>query len=781
MVVDRSRTLPLTQAEALPTPSPGAAGEYAVGDRIGAFRLARQIGAGGMGVVFLAEQAEPLQRLVALKLVAPNFADAFASALFMVERQSLARLEHPHIARLYEAGSTDDGALYFAMEWISGEPIDQHCRARKLDRAAILRLMVAVCRGVQHAHTRGVIHRDLKPANILVANIDGVATPKIIDFGIAGAPGHAGGASVGTLGYMAPEQAQPGELIDQRADVYALGVVLLELLTESAGIDHLSWWALDASAREQMLLTNAGAAPLQRQLVAQMPRDLRAILAQALRPDREQRYSGAEALAEDLLRYLGGFPVHARPRTRRYVLARFIGRHRYAVTSGALAVLAIVALMVNTTLAWRATEREALKAAQTAQFLQSVLAGVDPLQAQELDRTLLRQVLDKAAARVDHELAEQPAVRAEVTRTIADTYRALGEAQLALKLIEPVHADIRQREGASALPTLAVERSLLQAIRAAGEVARARTLAEDLYPKERIAYGADAGETQETAAILLALMHEAGQLQQARAFGEARLIEQTAATHPDARARLLNELAQAHSRIGNHARALQLMQQAVELREQTHGIDDLQAISARTEIGVLHFQAKRYAEALALWRELVPRYMRSYGPDHPDTLAIRGNIASALTMTGAPAESAAIFTDLVAIRRRLHGSEHPETLIAVGNLAAAQFRAGNFAAAETAFREYVGLCDRIYQPQHPSCAERRNGLGKSLRELGRYAEAEPFLLEAHRLKGQVEGSQFAGPQIVADELAELYRRWGREDLAAQWAERGSAKAQAVRE
>ena len=781
MVVDRSRTMPLAPAEPLTAEPPRAAGDYAPGDQIGAFRLIRQIGAGGMGVVFLAEQAEPLQRQVALKLVAPSFADAFASALFMVERQALARLEHPHIARLYEAGSTDDGALYFAMEWISGEPIDQHCRWRMLDRRAILRLMVAVCRGVQHAHTRGVIHRDLKPANILVASIDGVATPKIIDFGIAGAPGHAGGASIGTLGYMAPEQAQPGELIDQRADVYALGVVLLELLTESAGIDHLSWWGLDATAREQMLLTNAGAAPLQRRLVTQLPRDLRAILAQALRPDREQRYSGAEALAEDLLRYLGGFPVHARPRTRRYVLARFIGRHRYAVTGGALVALAIVALLVNTTLAWRAAEREALKAAQTAQFLQSVLAGVDPLQAQELDRTLLRQVLDRAAARVDRELAEQPAVRAEVTRTIADTYRALGEAQLALKLIEPIYADLRQREGAEALPTLAVEHSLLQALRAAGEVARARKLAEELYAKERIAYGADARETQETAAVLLALMHEAGQLEQAREFGEARLSEQTAATHPDARAKLLNELAQTYSRIGNHPRALQLMHQAVELREQAYGIDDLQAISARTEIGVLHFQAKRYAEALALWRKLVPRYQRSYGPDHPETLAIRGNIASALTMTGAAAESAAIFTDLVAIRRRLNGSEHPETLIAIGNLAAAQFRAGNYAAAETAFREYVGLCDRIYQPKHPSCAERRNGLGKSLRELGRYAEAETFLLQAHRLKSQVEGSQFVGPEAVADELAVLYRRWGRPDQAAQWAEQGSAKGQAVRE
>lgn len=774
-MVDQEPTAAVTTVEPLPTVrQQGAAGRYLPGDRIGPFRLLSEIGAGGMGVVFLAEQTEPLQRRVALKLIAPNFADAFASAMFMVERQALARLEHPCIARVYEAGATDDGALYFAMEWIDGERIDQHCRTHALDRAAILRLMIAVCRGVQHAHTRGVIHRDLKPANILVAMVDGVATPRIIDFGIAGAPGHGGEAAIGTRGYMAPEQAQPGELIDQRADVYALGVLLLELLTASAGIDHASWWGLDASGRERMLATGTVMAPHQRQLVAQLPHDLRMILAQALRADREQRYSGAEALAEDLQRFLRGFPVHARARTRGYVMTRFIARHLYAVAGSALVAIAIIALLVNTTLAWRAAEREALKAAQTAQFLRSVLAGVDPAEAQELDRTLLRQVLDRAAARVDRELSDEPTVRAEVTRTIADTYRALGESALALKLIEPVQADLIRREGPEAIATLRVEASLLRALRGVGDVDRARALAAELHAKQRRTLGADAGDTQEVAALLLAFMHEAGQLQQAREFGEARLAEQTATTDADASAMLLNELAQTYSRLGDHTRALQLMLRAVELRERKYGIDDLKAIAARTEIGVLHFQAKRYPEALALWRELVPRYLRSYGPDHPETLAVRGNIASALTMTGAPAEAAKIFTELVEIRRRVHGPEHPETLIAIGNLAAARFRSGDFAGAELAFAEYVALCDRIYQPQHPSCAERRNGLGKSLRELGRYPEAEAMLLQAHRLKGQIEGSQFAGPDEVADELAELYRRWGREQLAATWAARGAA-------
>lgn len=780
-MVDRERTAAVTEVDARQAlRRQDTDGRYLPGDQIGPFRLLSEIGAGGMGVVFIAEQTEPLQRRVALKLIAPNFADAYASAMFMVERQALARLEHPCIARVYEAGETADGALYFAMEWIDGERIDQHCRAGGLDQAAILRLMVAVCRGVQHAHTRGVIHRDLKPANILVAMIDGVATPKIIDFGIAGAPGQGARAALGTLGYMAPEQAQPGELIDQRADVYALGVVLLELLTESAGIDHASWWGLDADGREQMLLTGTLAAPRRRQLVAQLPRDLRAVLAQALRTDREQRYSGAEALAEDLQRFLLGFPVHARARTRRYVMTRFIARHRYVVAGSALVIIAIVALLVNTTLAWRAAEREALKAAQTAQFLQSVLAGVDPVEAQELDRTLMRQVLDRAAARVDQELSGAPTVRAEVTRTIADTYRALGEFALATKLIEPVHADLTLREGPDAPVTLKVEETLLRALRGGGEVARARTLAEALYAKQRRVFGAAAGETQGVAAALLGFMHEAGQLEQAREFGEARLAEQTADTDADASAMLLNELAQTYSRIGDHARALQLMQRAVELRERKYGIDDLKAIAARTEIGVLHFQAKRYAEALALWQELIPRYLRGYGPDHPETLAIRGNIASALTMTGAPAAAAAIFTELVAVRRRTQGPEHPETLIAIGNLAAARFHSGDFAAAERAFAEYVALCDHIYRPQHPSCAERRNGLGKSLRELKRYPEAEAMLLEAHRLKGQIEGSQFVGPDKVADELAELYRRWGRDQLAAEWAARGSAAAASTR-
>ena len=778
-MVDRLHTLPVTLAVPLHGErQQDGHGKYRPGDRIGPFALVSEIGVGGMGVVFLAEQTEPLQRRVALKLISPNFVDDYASAMFMVERQALARLEHPHIARVYEAGGTDDGALYFAMEWIDGEPIDQYCRARSLASAAIVRLMVAACRGVQHAHTRGVIHRDLKPANVLVATVDGVATPKIIDFGIAGAPGQGSRSMLGTRGYMAPEQAQPGELIDQRADVYALGVMLLELLTESVGIDQSSWWTLDATQRGQLLLTGTATEPRQHQLLTRLPRDLRAILARALRPDREQRYSGAEALAEDLNRYLRGFPVHARPRTGRYVFARFVARHRYAVSGGVLLAMAILGLLANATLAWRASEREGLKAAQTAQFLQSVLAGVDPVAAQELDRTLLRQVLDRAAARVDQELAGEPAVRAEVTHTIADTYRALGESALALKLIEPIHAELSLREGPDARATLKVEQNLLRALRGVGEVARARELAQSLYTKVRARFGADAGETQETASVILGLMHEAGELEQARAFGEARLAEQTPKTPPDSAALLLNELAQTYSRIGEHARALELMQRAVELRERTHGVDDIQAIGARNEIGVLHFQAQRYPEALALWRELVPRYLRTYGPDHPETLAVRGNIAGALTMTGAAAEAAAVFAELLEIRRRVHGPEHPETLIAIGNLAAALYRSDDFAAAEVAFREYVTLCDRIYQPRHPSCAERRNGLGKSLRELQRYPEAEAMLLEAHRLKSKVEGSQFVGPDKVADELVVLYQRWGRDQSASEWASKGSAAAAA---
>lgn len=763
-----TRTLLLDSTQALATervPGRGGAALQA-GDRIGPFRLIEEIGSGGMGVVFLAEQTEPLQRRVALKLMKADFRDAFAEAMFLVERQALARLEHPHIAGVYEAGSTDDGLLYFAMEWVDGQRIDQHCRTHQLSQKQVVQLMVAVCRGVQHAHTRGIVHRDLKPANILVGLVDGRPVPKIIDFGIASAPGQAHDQVVGTLGYMAPEQARAGGPVDQRADVYALGVILLELMTSSMGQEQQSWWGLDASMRERMLIARECCSPQAAGLIDGLGPDLRAVLAKTLAVDRERRYSGAEALAEDLLRWLGNFPVHARLRTPRYVFACLIRRHRLAAAMVSDMLLVLLLALASSLLAWRQAEREGLKASRTAAFLESVLQGIDPRQAQGLDRRLLELILRNAAERVDIELREEPEVRAEVLRSIAASHVGVGDGKQAVALIEAARPQLLGR--LSAVQQAALDRTLLQGLRQDGQIERARELAEDLYARERFLFAADDPQRVESIGALLTMMRSAGQLEMAREFGEARWDELRAAPDLTARSRIRVELALVYSLLGERDRAIAMIEDDIAELAAERGPDALRVTSVRMELGVMQFRAGRYTEARDTFVALLPTYEHVFGPEHIETLSVRGNLAAALTMSGDPLAAIPVVGELLRIRESLGGPEHPETLIALGNLAATSYRAAQFQEAEAAFARYWDLCIKLYQPAHPGCAERRVGHGKVLRELGRHAEAEAILLDAYRLKQQVEGRQFAGPEETAHELAKLYRLMGRTQDAERW-------------
>lgn len=743
--------------------------------RIGPFELIREIGTGGMGRVYLATQAEPIRRQVALKLMAPNFTDSLAQAMFLVERQALAHLAHPYIAQMFEAGASSDGTLYFAMEWVDGVSIDQYGFDRKLSRSDILRLAIEVCRGVQHAHVRGVIHRDIKPANIMIQQLDGRASPKIIDFGIATAPGTGSAGAIGTPGYMSPEQADPSAILDARADVYALGVLILELLSQAQEAVRTTWLSLDATARERMLITGNGVTASGHRAVPQdLPYELRAILAKALRTDRNLRYSGAEALAEDLQRFLDGHPVHAVGHKRRYVVGKFVQRHRWSLGLALIALTTLLALLVAATVGWRQAEQQGLKAARTAEFLRSVLSGVDPRLARGRDSTLLREILQQATERVDRELADEPAVHDAIIATIAESYETLGEGERALALIQPAYERANERDPRG-VDTLIAGSTLLTSYRAMGHVEQARALGYGLYQRQRAVLGAGDSHSVETATIVLRNLNEAGELEQARSFGEARLSEIGAETDVKAATNLQTEVAQSYAMLGNTERALALVTQALTTLESQLGADDVHTLGARSEVAAVLFKAKRYPEALSYFQTALPQYERIFGNEHPETLSIRGNMAACLTLTGQPAQAAQVLTDLVATRARLQGERHPETLIAIGNLASALLRAEQFADAEREFRHYLQICGAVYSAEHPSCAERRKGLGKTLRDLGRYAEAETELKAAYAAKQKVQGQQFSGPQEVAAELAKLYERWGKSDLAREWAARAQAR------
>ena len=464
----------------LPTEKPG--------DRIGRYKLLQQIGEGGCGVVYMAEQQESVRRRVALKVIKLGMDTKSVIARFEAERQALALMDHPNIAKVFDAGATDTGRPYFVMELVRGIKITDFCDQHHLSTDERLELFIQVCHAIQHAHQKGIIHRDIKPSNILVTVTEPGAAgcPKVIDFGIAKATNDqrltdktvftAFEQFIGTPAYMSPEQAMMTSLdIDTRTDIYALGVLLYELLTGStpfdakellaAGMDEMRRKIRDAEpAKPSTCLSTMQALDLTAvakrrhveppRLIHLVRGDLDWLVMKCLEKDRTRRYETANGLAADIRRHLSNEPITARPPSRWYEFQKTVRRHRFGFAAAGVLILVLgLGIVTSSWLALRAmraerkqiqlreeadagkqtAQTEAAKSRQVAQFMQDMLKGVGPSVALGRDTKMLREVLDQTALRLD-ELKDQPSVQVSLQLTLARVYADLAEYEAAIRM-----------------------------------------------------------------------------------------------------------------------------------------------------------------------------------------------------------------------------------------------------------------------------------------------------------------------------------------------------------
>ena len=700
------------------------AASHAIGDtgrhpaRIGPYKVVRPLGRGGMGVVYLARQESPLKRDVAIKVVRHGLTDDDTLARFRAERQALALMEHANIARVFDAGATEDGLPYFVMELVEGLPITEFCDTNRLGLEARLGLFGMVCQAVHHAHQRGVIHRDLKPSNVLVVMADGNPTPKVIDFGIAKGTDallsdqtiHTRiGSFIGTVDYMSPEQlAGAPEGVDTRADVYALGVILYELVSgrhpfagttlRRAGLleaqkiiietdpPRPSWSVGEAERGEERARDRSSD---QRTLRRRVREDLDWVVMKALEKDRDRRYQSALGLATDLERYARHEPVNAGPPNLSYRARKFIRRHRVGVTAAALVTLALLSgagLAVTGLL--RATA-EARRSQAISSFLTDMLASVQP--DQEGRSVTVAEILDASRARLEGgDFADDRETDASLALVIGHSYEALGRFDEALDLYE---------------------RSA--ALRRGGDEER---LHASLYRLGTVLW--KRGDLEEALALRLQL---------------AEMTESMYGMGHAAHAESLSNLANTHADMGNFAPAEEYLRAAVEVGRRLPGEEgELDLARFLNNLGTVMVDLERFADAVELFEEV---------------LEIRGRIV---------------------------GPEQYEYAITLVNLGNAQLGAGDLEAAESTLRRAVVLEEKIFGEMHPRTAFAYSGLGSVLMNQDRHAEAEPYVRRALAIRVATSGPNAWRVSMDRRKLAEIMMATGRasealSELDAAWA------------
>ncbi len=735
------------------------------GDRfIGSYRLLDLLGRGGMGVVYLAERADQqFEKQVAIKLMPHGLETPEMERRFRIERQILADLEHPDIARLLDGGVTDEGYPYLVMELVDGRPIDLYCREEGLGLKERLRLFRAVCSAVQFAHQRLVVHRDLKPNNILVT---GEGQPKLLDFGVAklvvaegGEP--AGGSTVfqpRTPGYASPEQLA-NRPVSTATDVYSLGVVLYHLLTGRAPhrLEGLSPGETEAAVSGQpVALPSLAAAEaahdpgtldvLPRSWGRRLRGDLDNILLKALARDPARRYPIAEQLGDDLGRYLEGLPVRARRPTRAYRARKFVSRHRFSVAAAALVLLSIAGALIGVTSQAERARVEAQRATRVAGLLSGLFADADPYEGTAREITV-PELLDRGEARIRQELAAEPDIRSDLLQILGQAHNGQGLYERAIGLHREALEERRRLFGDHDLRVAESMLGLGSALQGRGAYDEAEPLYHEALAIARREAGPESAEVSDLLLQLGLLNSSRGDYDRAlELFHECLRIRRQLATGPDYDVAIaLNYVSGTLDHLGQDERGLELLREALDLTERTVGEEHPTAGAMRHNLALRSHTAGDFDTAEESYRRALEIHERKLGAEHPETANTLMMLGRVLVDRGDFAGAGEFVERAAAINRELEPSNF-NRIAAELNLATVYREVGRLAEAEELYRSGVSRLEELVGVDHGVAARVRSLLAFTLHARGEPTAAEPILRRALEIQRD--------PATIPNHLAE---------------------------
>jgi serine/threonine protein kinase len=741
----------------LPTLEPGRPVE-AAGSLIGPYKLLQQIGEGGFGVVYMAEQESPVRRMVALKIIKPGMDTAQVIARFESERQALALMDHPNIAKVFDAGTTDAGRPYFVMELVKGVPITEFCDKNHMPPGQRLKLFIDVCHAIQHAHHKGVIHRDIKPSNVMVTLHDGVPVVKVIDFGVAKATMQkltektlftSYGQMIGSPAYMSPEQAEMSGLdIDTRSDVYSLGVMLYELLTGTTPLENRRLREAGYAEMQRLICQEEAPRPSNRlsslgdsatvtagnrgldvkHLINFITGDLDWVVMKALEKDRRRRYDTPGSLAEDVGRYLGHEPILARPPSAVYRMKKFGQRNRAAVVAAGVMASSLLAGLAAST--WQAVRASRAEDAALAALGEKETARA--AEARERVRTLQNAQKAEAAAQAEKQ-ARLAALELE------------AQTRAALEFVEQKVFAAARPEGQAG--GLGREVTLRQALEAGVPFVEQRFKGQPLVE----------ARLRQTLAISFFYL---GDFQQAAAQCEAAHAlyrKHRGADHPHTLA-CANDLGNCYERAGRRADALKLLEETLPIQQKKLGLDHEQTLITMNNLAGSYQLAGRYLDAMALLETAFEQMKVRHGLDDPKTLDAMANLASSYDALGGAAEALRLRKQVLLLRKARLGPDHPDTLSAMHHVAASYFKLRRYAEALKLSEETLALQKTKLGPDHPDTLLTLQAVAQCLIELGRHTDAAKLCEQTLTTVTQKLGPEHPQTLLCMQKLGICYDR-----------------------